>query len=483
MKRVLNHGIIADDGLGETLRSGELKLAKNMDEALSWPDSIVNLIQATPDQLPTSNVGSVVTTVDTAVARFTNGKSIKNVATGAATHQIRWTSGPKPTAAGSKGPQEFANASEVRMWIYLPTATDVANLSSVALYLWDQSLSSSSPDNRWIRSTADTGQPALVDDQWMLFRWIAHGGTLAAWQTTPPAVYRVDVLMVTTGDVTMHIDSIDMVQRKKASLVFVNDQSVRWFMDGTDQNGVETGGYPDFLARDWPVSFATQPGNWAADSSRPTKAEVVALADAGNEITYHSWAGEGDDPTELTADEMYDYNAKAMREIKEAGIRWFPYRGAILQNTSAALVANENLLADRLWGYPGGAGPAERDIFPPQRRTQLGRWAMHNRTAGEIDTTLANFKLTRGIWIHYTHLVVQDGDPTGIVGASAVNANETNWDYYLAALHQAVFVDQWLEILSMETLFRRYGGRYVNGVGGDYWEWPEADGTYARIPA
>ena len=435
------------------------------------------LVDGAPDQInptPFTTAGASVS-FDTAVHRNGYG-SLKLEITTAATHQLRWLNGSRPTFATKIDPSStasyetvpFDHSPMVGVWFYIPDQASLDNLTSVVISLFQ-------PDsNSWSRSTAAAGQPPLKVG-WNLYRWPPADSNDHSWNLESPVINGVNIIPTTTGACDIYIDSVFLERRPKASIVFVVDASVRWFLAGTDASGTPTGGARQVHSRGWPISWATQPGTWDTGANRITKEEIRELAARGDEITFHSWAGEGDSVSgTLSADETIAYMRKAIRGIKDAGVPFFPWRGAILQNTSAALASDPDLFDGILYAYPPGAGIVGHDSFPPRDRRRLRRNSLFAQTDAQINTLMTNAEKYRSFTIQYVHYVTPDGDSN--------NVSVARWEQWLS-LATAGVRDGWLEFVTMEQLFRRHGGRYISGEGGAYWEWRDASGDIQQVPA
>lgn len=440
----------------------------------SQPPRIHTVIGATPDQLqggfPTKNAG-VSTPALSAEQAFTYNETIKFTVSASGTQGLYWLNGPKPSFdADGTTPIQTAmpikKFSEIGMRFYVD---DVSDLTSISLQIYTDS--GKTAPLRWIRSTAGTDQPALQNG-WNVYRFPAEQGVTTNWDES---IYRIDVLCVCsgTGPINIYLDQVWGVERPKASIIFVTDLALRYFLEGVDGSGV-TGGYPDLHARGLPCVFATQPRHWDGGATRPTTAQIQQVANEnGNEISFHSFGGEGASISALSEAEIKSYASKAIRRMKEAGIKWFPWRAAWLGNNEPAFTASDDLLEGMFYAIATADGDAANLTDPPYRLQDVARIAIHNRTETELNNFFAALDKFKPLTVHYTHYISDD---------FAVNMAPARWEQYLSLVDSRIAAGT-LELITMETVFRRAGGTFENGAGGGYWRWTDSLGVEHRIQA
>jgi len=423
------------------------------------PNIVHHIVVPSPDQIsPAPSVlgNATISLSDEQV--FSHLKSIKIVCNTAATHQIRWLSGSKPafdvdgtTAIHTHVP--FKKWSEICMRVYI---TDPSHITSFGLYI----MTDSGLSVEWIRTTSSHAfQP--VKAGWNTFRFGIKEGTSSAWDTG--GVHRLRFLVICSSPTTVYVDHIWAVERPKASIMFVSDHGHKWFGEGTDSDGTPTGGYSDLKARGLPMTFACIPGFWPDGGSRPTAEQMRELCNEnGNAGSFHSFISEGGSATELTVDEIVSYSNKAIRALKEAGIHWFPFRAAWLQNVSATFIANNTILDDLFWGIATASSTPGIMTDPPNPLWNVKRTAIHGKTEADIDDLFLDLDRFKPLVLHFTHWV----------GAGDFNTAPERWEQYLA-LVDARIADGSLEFITPETLFRRNGGLFVNTGGQQYWSYTD----------
>lgn len=447
---------------------------------------------ATPSALAT--VGVINGTPSISTEQTVNGRStIKIDAThSAGVRYVQWNGGPginaTPTINSTainafREPYKFQHGNEIGCDIYIVNVTGISDITLVL------TLKNGGGTTTWTRSASQDSNRSLANG-WNKLRFVVNNGGTTGWGDPTPEIQNIRLQFTVVSNnaagfgSVMYLDRIYMVEPPRASILFVNDMAVRWFMDGTDASGNVSGGYPDLLARGLPCVFATQPGFWrdgdvATDDptyQRPKVSEIVHLAAEGSEISYHSYANEQTGGVNaINANDFLSTNQMALARIRRAGIRMFPWRAAVLQNEATALVNNPSILEGLLYCCATPSGSAGLTIFPLPNRFNLPRTAIHNRSDAELDAVFLRLEQQRGFECHYTHYVAND--------ATTVNTQVPRWQHYLELVDEGIN-EGWLEFVTMEQMFRRTGGRFIRGDGGaGYWEWNDLDGSVKRIPA
>ncbi len=204
-------------------------------------------------------------------------------------------------------------------------------------------------------------------------------------------------------------------------------------------------------------------------------AQIQAISqENGNEISFHSWANEGaSNGTDLTTTEIRDYASKAIADIKQAGIRWFPWRAAWLGNSEPNYTANPTLLDDMFYAVATADSDAGVTTSPPLLLKDVPRVGLHSRTRDELELYFTELTRLNSLAIHYTHYISDDFD---------VNMDVEKWRLYLRLLDENIAAGN-LEVVTMETIFRRNGGRFVNAAGSQYWEYNDVEGNAIKVQA
>lgn len=433
------------------------------------PHNVVSFVRPTSAYVSGSQPTSVSCTTSLSteqVRSFSN--SIKVVISSAVTAQVRfWNTGHNPVLDAATGlpttwgSQPFKNLSELSIGFYVANPATITSLSLEA------TIKDGAGTSTWVRSITT----ANIVAGWNDFRNLAASGIVTGWDEALPEITRLRVNITTTGATDVYIDHIWGVERPKASLIITSDLALKYFLEGTDSDGTPTGGLPDLTSRGLPCVLATQPGYWGDDATRPTVSQIRTAADQGHAISFHSYAGEN--TSAMSIEGIQNFAAKAIDTIRSHNIHFFPYRAAWLQNTGN-LASNPQALDHLLYGIATWDSTSNGwNTWPPLNRRNMGRFIMHNKTNGQLDTEFLALKRTRPVAVHYTHYVTND------VG-STVNMVTASWEYYLTKVDQGIS-EGWLEVVTPEILFRRAGGRLVVNDSRSYWEWRDASGNLNRI--
>lgn len=417
-------------------------------ETPSAPQRIITLAGGQGDE----TVSSYFSTVTDDTTNYTIGDRGKRAVTGrTSTFGVRYDY-PTPL----KFPAEDVDAIGVR--VYIPDVTKVT-----VIYVDLYSDAGYTVGLAWQRNSTTLPHKPLVNG-WNTLRWPAYIGTRSAsWGD----VHRVQVMGLANdlaGEIT--VGHVWAEARRKASLLFINDGPYVDFL---------ANGYPGLKSRGFPVTWSIDPSllgttvnSDGIDMTRMTEAELDGVAfENGNSVSAHAW---GDIETSgMTAAQI---RADAMRTTK--WLQGKGYGGWLWRSSWWGEDAPEYAAAKPYYlgmsTYKSDSGPS---AWPPIDRYNIPRYSLYQtRTNEQLDTVFEQLRTTKGYLAPFTHRVAANPGP--------FDMSLTQWDYFLSKIDEGIS-GGWLEGVTFETLFHRYGGRFTPGMyGGQVAEFIGEDGTVTR---
>ena len=366
---------------------------------------------------------------------------------GAVTAQLRWD-----PVSPDEDPLVHPPASAVGIWVYCPDASKVDYVEVDIYQADDLSIV-------WTRTSLNAG--VTLQNGWNLVRWAATASVYSGWGS----IYRLRVVVDTNAATDVTIGHVWLECPEKASILFVEDSGYLSFY---------TAGYPRMQASRYPVTWAVNPtllGTNTGSSTRISEAQFhTAMASAnGDSASFHGWDGTA--TSAMTAAQIRTDTIKAQKWLSRNG----PYAGrfwraAWVQN----LATNGAAATPYLWaGSSISASSGAFTAFPIPSGTQhdLPRYVLHGRSEADLDTVFTTLETTHGLLNCYTH---------GVDDAGGIHITTAMWDYFLDKVDTGVD-EGWLEVVTMQDLFIRSGGRFIDTSGGMTVEWPDEAGVLQRM--
>jgi len=443
------------------------------------PSRVVTFIRPETGYVSGSYPSTSNCTVALATDQVRNGfsRTIKVVISGAVTATVDWAGGgPNPVYDAAGDPVASASRARIKFNKGLSEFSFpcyLENASNITFFEVEVTMKVGGGTGVW-RGVVNDG--SLVNG-WNDIRRFASqghsGSVMTGWDEADPEITRIRLIVVASGAATIHLEHIYGVERNKASLVLISDLSEKYFLNGTDLDGVPSGGLPDLTSRGLLCTLACLPGQWGTTAATPTVTDVRNAVASGHAVSLHSLTGEN--TSAMSADGMRNYAIKGIQEIKRNGFHFFPFRSAWFQNLGN-MSGTPTLMDDLFYGMATwSANSVGYNAWPPVNRRNIGRYIMHNRPDSDADTLFARLENTREVCFAYTHYVTNN---TG----STTNMVTARWAHFLSKIDEGIAGD-WLEVVTPEILFRRAGGRLVTDNNRMWWEWREDDGSLRRILA
>lgn len=372
--------------------------------------------------------------------------------------------GTKMTMSGAVGASmrrdfaggfKFGRAQCIGISIYIEDVTKVTAVS-VTLFL------NSTGTKSWARS-----KNSNLKNGWNYIRLSAVDGISAADADLWGTAYRCYAAVTTNSATTVTVGQVYAEVRPKATVVFIWDgpyeQSMREL-------------WPELRAKGYPTVMASAPntlGGINGQTGLRMKASIeqcfsVLNSGNGDEWSYHSWEGTETalmNPTETRADTR---NCVQYLLQKQVGFGAY-YRAAWTQNQAP------NSAAAEMFMICAATPTSDANPHPwpplPEKVLNIGRYAIFQQTAQQHRDMIKRITACGcSLWA-YTHAQEYN---------NINNHTPEEWASWWAAVDEAV-ADGLLEVVNVETLFRRSGGTIKRTAGSVTLEWPQPDGSVRRV--
>lgn len=406
-------------------------------EASAQSPRIVTLLSGQQDETP-----SVVNcTVSADLTNYKIGDRGLKVTIGSATTGQVILDPPGPS-----DPMHLPPPAVVGAWVYMPDASKVVSMTLE--FYTDIGLNTAPRFARTVSSGFVNG--------WNLLRTSVADG-LADYSYLPN-VYRVRVNTFTNAATEVTIGHVWAECSPKAQILMISDGAYKTFVDN---------GLPDLRALGVPVTWAidvTYLGGGTGKTAIASEAEIEAFHQAGDSISFHSYAGGV--TSSMTSTQIAQDTLKCIRWLQQRGYEGRMWRAAWTQNDATnAAAARPFVLA-----YATPNSTSAQASWPPTDRWNLPRTSVHGRTTSFVDDIFAEMEATNGLFIWYAHGIHSDGGN---------DATPAEWSYFVSKL-QAGIEAGWLEGVTFEDLYARSGGKFKQGFGDPQYEYLDTTGTVIR---
>ena len=349
----------------------------------------------------------------------------------------------------------FGRAQCIGLSIYIEDVTKVTAVS-VTLFL------DATGTKSWARSK-NTG----LKTGWNYIRLSAVDGVSAADADLWGTCYRCYAAVTTNAATTVTVGQVYAEVRPKATMVFI------W--DGPYEQAIREH-WPELAAKGYPTVMASAPNTLGGINGqtglkmKATVEQCMAVMNSGNgdEWSYHSW--EGTQTSLMTAAEIRVDTRNCVQYLlqKQVGFGAF-YRAAWTQNQAP------NSAAAEMFMICAATPVSDANPHPwpplPEKLLNIGRYAIFQQTPEQHRDMIKRITATGcSLWA-YTHAQEYN---------NINNHTPKEWASWWAAVDDAVAAGL-LEVVNVETLFRRSGGTIKRTAGSITLEWPQPDGSVRRV--
>lgn len=332
--------------------------------------------------------------------------------------------------------EKVDNYHSIGMWIYIE---DVTKTNNLFVRIRDED----GNENVYSKGIIPDAEYQFKNG-WNLIRWRAYN---SSYNLQFGRVVWIRVMPIMTDATSIVIGGVWLESFEKAKLLFIHDGGYSEFFQEDGR------GYEDLKARGIPLTIATIPKKIGdpENDRQISKSKLYELSlENNNEVSIHSYDGE-DAIATMSESELREESYNAISLLQSWGYNPM-WRSAWFRNNAPSAMGSTGLFHAFAFHNAAGFSNQERiEGFPFQNMYNVPRIQVHKRTNEDIDSHFDILKSTRGVFVGYTHNVVDD---------SSGDIDEVDWDYFLSKIDEGL-EEGWLE----GTTFKMLMQPYLDGLG------------------